>query len=385
MKKIRVLHIIDTTGPGGAEKVICDIVKKLDRRKFISFLIIPDKGWLYSQLKDKNVTIDIIDGKGAYNASYIIKLIRYVYRNKIDIIHAHLLGVSLYCSFVSLLTGTPLICTIHGFVDLPKRKSKLKIWIISKITKKIIFVSAHLRSYFNDIVSFDNKRTEIIHNGIDNKLYLESGCDDLRWEYGFSKDDIIIGAVGNVTPSKGYDVLIKAASIICNSNPKVKFLIAGEKRGLLYENLKDMCMTLKLNSNILFVGYRTRIASFLKGLDIFILPSISEGFSLSTIEAMAAGLPILATRSGGPEEIIDDQVNGLLVDTNDPVALAEKISIIISNTSLRDKISNKAREIVQDKFSVDLMVAKYEDIYNNVTYARIHRCCPLITKLYHDL
>lgn len=363
MKKIRVLHIIDTTGPGGAEKVLYDIIKNLDSSKFKSFLILPDKGWLYSQLKDESATIDIIDGKGAYNIRYIIKLIRYVYRNKINVIQAHLLGVSLYCSFVSLFTGIPLISTIHGYVDVPKRKSILKFRFISMFAKRIVFVSEHLRAYFLETTGINKRKTEIIYNGINRQMYLESPRDDLRTEFGLSNDDVLVGSVGNITPPKGYDILLTAASIVCKSNPHTRFLIAGEKRGLLYKDLEDLCRDLRLNDNVFFVGYRTRIASFLKGLDIFVLPSITEGFSLSTVEAMVVGLPVIVTKSGGPEEIIDDPNDGLIVDANDPNALAEKILLLLDNFVLKKRISSAARKSFQNKFTVEQMVNKYERLY----------------------
>lgn len=364
MKKIRVLHIIDTAGPGGAEKVLYDIIKNLDSSKFESFLIIPDKGWLYAQLKDENITIDIINGKGSYNISYIIKLIWYVYRNEIDVIHAHLMGVSLYCIFVSLFTGIPLVSTIHGYVDLPKRKTKLKIQLISAFAKRIVFVSEHLRAYFLETTDINKKKTEIIYNGINSQMYLESPCDDLRAEFGLSNDDILVGSVGNITPPKGYDILLTAASIVCKSNQHTKFLIAGEKRGVLYKNLEDLRRDLRLDDKVFFVGYRTRIASFLKGLDIFVLPSKTEGFSLSTVEAMAVGLPVIVTKSGGPEEIIDDLNDGLLVDANDPNALAEKILLLLDDIVFKKRISSAARKSIKNKFTIEQMINKYERLYN---------------------
>ncbi len=114
---LNILHSIDTPGPGGAETVYLDIVTRLDRDRFTSFPVIPEKGWIYDQLQEQGFDPIIIDSTGSFNTRYLWELIKLIRKQKIDLIHSHLFGSNVYCSLAGLLTSTPVISTFHGFVD----------------------------------------------------------------------------------------------------------------------------------------------------------------------------------------------------------------------------------------------------------------------------
>ncbi len=364
MNPINILHIIDTSGPGGAEKIVFDLIRnKCDRFKL--HLILPDQGWLYTKLNGiEDVVIDTINGHGRFNIKYLIQLINYVTNHKIDIIHAHLYGVSSYCGLVSLFTRIPMICTLHGMAGIP---GKLKLKIISETAAMIVFVSDHLREQFLKTINVNREKTEVIYNGINYNDFQSSSVNSIRREFDFNEDDILIGAVGNITPAKGYDVLIKAAAKACRNNPNYRFLIAGEKRGKLFRDLRELSNSLGLNNNVYFIGYREDVCSFLREIDLFVLPSITEGFSLATIEAMAVGVPVIATTSGGPSEIINHNINGRLIPPGDTNAIISDIVYLLNNKDLADILVRNAKQTVKTKYNIESMISKYNKMYYKVT------------------
>ena len=165
-----VLHLIDTTGPAGAETVLLNIVKRLDKNRYRSCIALPDKGWLYKELKGlKNVSLEIIKASGSFNTRLISILLKLVKNKNIDIIHSHLFGTALYGSILGMLSNLPVVCTLHGSLDLPanRRLMGLKRLIINVGSSRIVFVSDHLRRFFINTVGLNEKKCQVIYNGID--------------------------------------------------------------------------------------------------------------------------------------------------------------------------------------------------------------------------
>ena len=191
---------------------------------------------------------------------------------------------------------------------------------------------------------------------------------ELRNKHSFKSHDILIGSVGNIKREKGYNVLLEAASILRDRNRRVAFFIVGkyDENDPCYIQLKRIKKNKKLDENVKFMGYQNDISNFLKTIDIYVLPSITEGFSLSTIEAMACGIPVIVTKSGGPEEIVTDKFDGILVPHSDKYKLANTIEALIDNKEERIRLGNNAVKTVRDSFSISIMISKYEKIYSEL-------------------
>ena len=364
IRKIKILYIIDTSKPGGGEKVLKNLVEGINKDRFELFVILPDKGWLYEKLKGNlSVTVSIISGTGSLNFVYLFQLLKFVVENKIDLIHSHLLGVSLYSSTAGFISNTPVVCTIHGAVDSHHRMAWIKLFITGLFAKKIIFVSNHLRSFFVDHFLIAKNKCITIHNGILVKNRIGKKSSKMRYQLGFSKNHILIGSVGNVTVSKGYDVLLQSAKIVVEKYQNFHFLIAGDKRGKLYKELLVIRKEYKLEKNVHFIGFIDAVNQFLDILDIFVLSSISEGFSLSTIEAMNAGLPVVVTKCGGPEEIVINKKNGILVSSENANELAFEIMELIKNKQRGKNLGLAAMQTVLEKFDISTMVEKHSNLY----------------------
>jgi glycosyltransferase involved in cell wall biosynthesis len=158
--------------------------------------------------------------------------------------------------------------------------------------------------------------------------------------------------------------LLQAAALVREHNVKLRFVIAGQGKGPLYDDLLKLKDELALGDMVYFIGFISDPADFLSNLDLFLLSSTSEGFSIATIQAMAAGLPVIATRSGGPQEIITHGVNGWLVDSGNPKLIAKAVESLSADRELSQRIENTGQKHAIDTFDAKNMISAYEKIYN---------------------
>ena len=365
---INILHAIDTPGPGGAETIFVNLINGLNKMKFKSYVAIPSRGWIYGKLSENNFELFCIDTKGSFNFKYLIMLIKIIKKHRIEIIQSHLLGSNVYCCLAGILCSVPVVCVFHGFVDAGNNNwlMWLKARLINIKSKKIVFVSNKLRDNFIKRYKFDYRKSVTIYNGVDTKIYKQKRDNILRKELGFKKKHILIGSVGNIRPAKGYNFLMLAARIVIDKNPNCRFIVAGEGSGILYENLLKLRQKIKLEKEFIFLGFIDDVQRMFNSIDIFVLPSISEGFSLAAIEAMASKILVIVTKCGGPEEFIIHGENGLIAIDNNQKRFANTILKVANDNKIKEKIINNAKQTVEEKFALSKMIKGYEIIYQNI-------------------
>jgi glycosyltransferase involved in cell wall biosynthesis len=365
-----ILHIIDTTGPGGAETVFIDLATRLPKEKFRSIVVIRGKGWVYEELCRRGMEPILLNAKGSFNWRYLAGLCRLIRREGVDLIQSHLLGASVYCSLAGLLTRTPVVATFHGSVDIGERERLmgLKFAAINAGADCIVAVSGGLRDDIMARTPLRASKTRIIYNGIPSAAFLRSRSHSLREKFGWSDDEFIIGSLGNIRPAKGYDILLRAAALLQGRDRPYRFLIAGQpdREGKLYEELLGLRKELKLEDRVQFLGFLDDPADFLANLDLFLSSSISEGLPLSAIQAMAARLPLLATRCGGYEELVTDRENGWLVEVGNPEALAEAVNTLFETPELRSELATNAQKHVEETFDISVMFSAYQEVYDGL-------------------
>jgi glycosyltransferase involved in cell wall biosynthesis len=361
-----ILHIIDTTGPGGAETVFIDLATRLPKDKYRSVVLIRGKGWVYEELCRRGVEPILLDAKGSFNFRYLLGLCKLIRREKVDLIQSHLLGASVYSSLAGLLTGTPVIATFHGAVDIGEneRLKGLKFAAINRGSKRVIAVSGGLRDDILGRTPLSAAKTAIIYNGIQTSTFQHPRSDALRQKFGWGDEVFLIGSLGNIRPAKGYDILLQAAARLKGSEIPYRFVIAGQPdKGELYGQLLKLRKSLDLEDTVEFLGFIDDPAEFLANLDLFLSSSISEGLPLSAIQAMAAQLPLLATRCGGYEELVTDKVNGWLVEVGNPHAIAEAIEELAAKPDVRAKLAGEAKAHAVNTFDIKVMIDAYEELY----------------------
>lgn len=365
---IRILHTIDTTGPGGAETVFVNLVKGLDRQKFEPIVAIRGPGWVCDELGKNGISPLFVNSKGAFNYNYLRKLIGIIRKYNIDIVHSHLLGSNVYCSLAGLICGVPVVSTFHGFVDIDTKERFLAIksMIINLGSARLVFVSDRLKAFYVEQKGFSAVKSVTIYNGIDTCLFKPQRDDSIRNKLGLGLGNVLVGAVGNIRPFKGYEYLLKAAKLVVDRFPLFRFAVVGEGSGKLFNDLLDSRKRLGLESHFHFLAFEPDVPKFLNNLDIFILPSISEGFSISTIEAMACGVPVIVTYSGGPEEIVENGLNGIMVPVRDPYSLANAIISSVEDFDNNEK-QIRAFDKCNNIFSINKTIIQYEKLYQQIS------------------
>jgi glycosyltransferase involved in cell wall biosynthesis len=363
-----ILHVIETVGPGGAETVFIQLATRKSDDHLRNIAALPGPGWVADTLTAGGLpplTLSISRVRQAFDFGLYRNLIRLIREHDVDLVHSHTLGISVYASLVGIRTRIPVVCTLHGEPDLGRseRWRKIKFAIMRQGASNIVLVSNHLRDRLVDELRIPATRTSVIHNGVDCDRHSGGPDRSFRAELKISDDAFLFGAVGNVRALKAYDNLLRAAAIAVKANPKLRFAVVGEGSGRLLEELLQLRTELGLQDIVHFAGFRPDIAPPLRSFDAFVLSSKSEGFSIATVQAMASGLPVLATRSGGPEEIITDDVDGLLVPRADPAALAAGMLRLAGDSELRARLGTAARASARAKFSLAKMLESYEEIY----------------------
>ena len=236
-----ILHIIDTTGPGGAETVFIDLATRLSKDKYRSVVVIRGKGWVYEELCRRGIEPILLEAKGSFNWRYLYGLCQLIRREGVDLIQSHLLGANVYCALAGLLTRTPVVATFHGSVDIGERErlKGLKFATINAGADCIVAVSGGLRDDIMDRTSLRADKTEIIYNGIPSSEFQRPRSNSLREKYGWSDDELIIDSLGNTRPAKCKDILLRDAALREGGVDLSCFLTPGSPhRGGLCERLR---------------------------------------------------------------------------------------------------------------------------------------------------
>lgn len=365
---INILHLMPTSGPGGAERLLIDIVSSLNKKTYHSVVGMLNTGWLTGKIEEAGLDIRVMRSGGPIDHVLFKDLIQIIRSENINIIHSHLLDMNFYAALSSKVTNTPLVCTEHGDIHHTSKgswKNILKAKTISLFADNIVFVSQYTEDYFQKYVKQPPNKRTVIYNGVDDNLFKKVDADQkkaLRKKLQLNENAALIANVGNLYPVKGQKYLIQAFRLVKDSVPNSELLIIG--RGELEQELRTETETIGLKDSVRFLGFREDVGDLLKASDIFVLSSLSEGLPIALIEAMGCGLPVVATDVGGVKEVIQDGIDGFIVPAQDSVSLAGRIKLIIEGGASMNMMRENASKKVRTVFSKGIMLKKYEELYD---------------------
>jgi glycosyltransferase involved in cell wall biosynthesis len=370
-QKPTVMHLIDTAGPGGAETVFAQLAHRMGERDTTTLTVIPREDWLSGHLRSLQIEPVILAARGSVNVSYLRRLLKVARGHRVRLIHTHLLGSAIYGALLGLITRTPVIAVLHGPTDLRDlgKMAGLKRWLLAHACSVVVAVSTSTRDALLTFGLGPDSIT-LIRNGVDTDFYTPGRATELRAELGMQPEELLIGAVGNIRKPKAYEVLLKAAALVLARSPDCHFAIIGQGDAEQLAPLETLRDSLGIARRCHFLGFRRSTPELYRNFDVFVSSSRSEGLSLAFLEAMATGLPVVATRSGGPQEVIEPDVNGVLVPIEDPDSLAEALLRTLQSPEFRTRLGAAARQRVVDSFSLEAVLRQYASLYEKLLARR---------------
>ncbi|GAK59426.1 glycosyl transferase, group 1 [Candidatus Vecturithrix granuli] len=372
---LRVIQLVLSLVFGGTEKLVYDIVQRIDKLRVSPVICCFDKlGHFGEELQHHGYPIYLLNRKSGIDWGLVKRINGVIQQERIDVIHAHQytpyfygLMASLYSRLIQAEQKPRLIFTEHGrfYPDQRKIKRVLINPILSRFTDEIVTISESTKESLIKYENFPAHKIKVIYNGIDLKQFSHVG-DPLtkKRELGLQPHYNVIGIVARLDPIKNHPILLQAFEQILQHLPETYLIIVGD--GPEEERLRNIVQSRDLTDKVRFLGARSDISELLHVFDIFALSSFSEGTSVTLLEAMGAGLPIVATRVGGNPEVVREHETGFLVESNNAEEMANMLIKLLQDTKMRHKMGLAGKKWVEINFSLDLMVKAYTDLYFKV-------------------
>jgi glycosyltransferase involved in cell wall biosynthesis len=359
---VRIAQLIESDGPGGAERVVADLATHLQASGAQSVVFVPAKGegWLARQVEGCGVAVEPFHLDRPFSPACARSLAAAFRRHRIDIAHSHEFSMAVYGAWASWLAGVPHLVTMHGsryYAGRLRRRVALRSALAA--SKRTIAVSTGLADEMSRELWIPRARIAMVSNGV---RRAQPEAKTLRDELGLSADDRLLVAVGNLYPVKGHAHLIDAMALLAEQHPTLHLAICG--RGELAEPLARQARENGLASRVHLLGLRSDVAAIVAAADIFVMPSLSEGLPLALLEAMVAGSAIVATAVGEVSTALEQGAAGVLVQPGDPRALAVAIERLLNDRHLARTLGARAACKAAAEYEVSAMVHRYKSIYD---------------------
>lgn len=365
-EKIRVMHVLYYLSIGGLEQVVLNLIKKLNRQRYQPYVAcLRETGGLKAELEQIGVTVIEFNRGDGLDLKLPFDFARVLRREKIAILHTHDLGPYLYGALAAKLARVPiLVHTEHSYLTQNTKILKIAERVLSFGTDLIISDSLDVTRFLVKEQHIHPKKIQTIYNGIDVSLFQTNlNGSSLKTMLGLPPESRIVGTVGRLVPVKDQRTLILAMAPIVAADENVHLVLVGD--GPLRDELTALARDLGIRSQVHFLGNRRDVHKLLPLFHVFVLPSLSEGLSLSLLEAMACHRPVITTNVGGNLEIIDRPEVGILVRPGDTAALTTEIRQLLYQPEFAEKLGRQARKQVEARFSLEKMAENYEAIYES--------------------
>jgi len=379
MDKPKLLYVITQPEWGGAQRYVFDLATSLKDEFDITVATgrVENSRELLDKLEAENIKTHVFQNlvrkiRPWTDFQAFLEITLFLNSNKFDIVHLNSTKAGVIGSFCANLNNIKkILYTAHGWAfnePLPfwkKKFYKITERISAKSTTKIITLS-RLETEIGTLekIAPADKFVQIYHGIKPSEIFdRKESIKQINEKFNLNlqDDEVIIGSVANFYKTKGLKYLVTSWRDIVQKFPKSKLVIFGE--GKLKSILEQQIAKNQLQNSIFLPGSLKNAKKYLKAFNIFILPSVKEGLPYVILEAMNAELPIIATRVGGIPEIIENNVNGLLISPADPDEIIDAVLTLLNNPSLTNQLSQKAKQILDEKFNFEKMIDETSRLY----------------------
>lgn len=359
---MRIAQLKTATGRGGAETLLLDITEKLQARGHEVATIFAESGWLADEFARRGWPVEVIRLTNATGLFRLPRLMQRFRSLRAEIVVSHGARVNLFGAMAASAVGIPNVSIEHNVDDWRTNDSWLNRVdsLIARMNDHRIAVSSAAAHAMIAATGLPKEKVTVVPNGIDVDAVVSRRIQRTlaREELGLSPDRIAIATVARLAPQKGHQYLLEAAKSIVKHAPQAVFVIVGD--GPLRSQLEAQVRDLALEPWVRFLGVSDNPIRVLSGCDVFVLPSLWEGLPIALLEAMAMGLPCVATDVGGVKEVLSNGQSGFIVNPKDETALANAIVDLCSDESLRVRIGTAAFKRVLDHHDIGALISSYE-------------------------
>lgn len=366
---IKVLHIQKVAGIAGSENHLLTLLPGLAKYGYDPTMLVladrqdrPDP--FAERMRAAGVPTKIMPIRGDLAPFLVPRLVRLIRQEKYDLVHTHLLHADLYGRVAARIGRARLVSTYHcddpchlmqGIRHLDRTTGKL--------CAAIICISKSVQAFVRSEIGLPHTLLHVVRYGLDPAPMMPP-CNSWREKLGLRRGDRLLGIVARLTEQKGHACLLHAMRSVLEAYPATHLAIVGD--GELRHSLEALTATLGLQKQVHFLGLQPDASQFISEFDIFVHPSLFEGFGLVFLEAMAAARPIVATRVSAIPEIVLDGETGLLVPPGEPEALAKALCRLIDNPELAEEFGRYGRQRLEERFTVDKMIEATLRVYQQV-------------------
>jgi glycosyltransferase involved in cell wall biosynthesis len=362
------LQVVLSLNPGGTERLVVELARRLQERIPTMVCCLDGAGTWAPELSGTGVEVVALERGGGFRPSLGHSVAGVARRHDATVIHAHHYSPFVYsCLARFWRPAAQIVFTEHGRLSdaPPSARRRLANRVLARVPSRVFTVSEDLKRHLVG-EGFEAGALEVIYNGIEiGPLPDRTTRDDVRRQLGATDGTFVVGTIARLDPVKDLGTLLEAAAIVQAARPIILAIVGdGPERSALESRAQELGI-----AQIRFLGHREDARRWLAGCDAYVNCSVSEGVSLTILEAMAAALPIVATRVGGTPEVIDAS-SGRLIPSRNPALLAATLSELAGRPELRELLGRSARRRLEDRFSLDRMVGAYEEVYASVTSER---------------
>lgn len=369
-RPLNVVHLIQGLETGGLENMVCQLVLRQDPKRFLHEIIGYDSlGPLAKRLEAAGVHCRLVRRNAGVDWRYLLRLTGELTRIRPHILHLHNPTAFFYGAFAGRLARIP--CVFYTEHGRDSASSKHNIWLhrfLSRLVDRVVAVSDSSRVLL-EREGVPSRRIVTIHNGIDTAPFLERmNRTVLRARLGFASEQPLVGIVARLDPVKNHVSLLRAMAQIIREYPDACLLVIGD--GPLRGALERLARELGVAEHIRFLGIREDVPDLLAMLDVAVLCSLGEGLSMTLLEQGAAGVPVVATDTGGNPEVVEHGRTGILVPVGDDGALARAICDLLAAPDSARAMGEAGRLRILEEFAIERMATRYASLYESCVGAR---------------
>lgn len=362
---MKVLHIIDSLGLGGAQTVVKGIFEA-QRDNDDIYLFALRQREITTEIGHPNVSI--FPSKSKYSLAPLFELKNIVEKNKIDVLHCHLFRSNVFGYLLKRIwfPNINLIIHEHGGIGVREKGYSLSLRLMNDKVDKYIAVSKSISKSLVDYSNITSDKISVLYNFVNLEKYSQNNIKneqrEQRTKFGFHEYDFVVGFAGRLVARKGWQDFLKAAYLLKNQK-NIKFAIAGE--GEDKQQMLLLIKKLQLQDSVKYLGHVSNMVEFYSKLDCFVMPSHVEPMGLTQLEAQAMGVPVLASNVEGLREVVNDKADCLLFEKGISEDLVKKIKLLVSSLELRQKLIEGGRENVK-KYDLGEYVRKLDFVYESI-------------------